>query len=105
MSEPAARRSAGRSGAASVYDLRFDELERSAKDAIWREVGRFLQRRYIPPSAKVMDIATDAGYFIRNITADERWASDLRDTSPSMPEGVISVGAVRRASARQHHCA
>ena len=72
----------------SIYDLRFGERERSAKDAIWREIGRFLQRRYIPESSKVMDIATDAGYFIRNIRAAERWASDLRDTSASMPDGV-----------------
>lgn len=93
MSEPAAGRSPDRSGAASVYDLRFDALERGAKDAIWREVGRFLQHRYIPESAKVIDIATDVGYFIRNITADERWASDLRDTSPNMPEGVRFIQA------------
>jgi ubiquinone/menaquinone biosynthesis C-methylase UbiE len=73
---------------ASVYDLRFGERERSAKEAVWREIGRFLQRRYIPGSSKVLDIATDEGYFIRNIAAAERWASDLRDTSSSMPDGV-----------------
>ena len=83
---PTARRAD--SGHASVYDLRFGERERSAKEAVWREIGRFLQRRYIPQSSKVLDIATDEGYFIRNITAAERWASDLRDTSSSMPDGV-----------------
>jgi SAM-dependent methyltransferase len=73
---------------ATVYDLRFGERERSAKEAVWREIGRFLQRRYIPAASKVMDVATDTGYFIRNINAAERWATDLRDTSASMPEGV-----------------
>lgn len=73
---------------ASVYDLRFGEKERSRKEGVWREIGRFLQRRYIPESSRVLDVATDLGYFIRNITAAERWASDLRDTSASMPEGV-----------------
>ncbi len=76
------------SGQSSVYDLRFGEKERSAKEAVWREICRFLQRRFIPESSKVLDVATDTGYFIRNITAAERWASDLRDTSASMPEGV-----------------
>lgn len=88
-SEPPVRQSAGEH--ASVYDLRFGERERSAKEAVWREIGRFLQRRYIPESSKVLDIATDAGYFIRNITAAERWASDLRDTSAHMPVGVRFV--------------
>jgi len=73
---------------ATVYDLRFGERERSAKEAVWREIGRFLQRRYIPAASKVMDVATDTGYFIRNINAAERWATDLRDTSASMPDGV-----------------
>jgi len=84
--EPQIRRSAAEHP--SVYDLRFGERERSAKEGVWREICRFLQRRYIPESSKVLDIATDAGYFIRNISAAERWASDLRDTSASMPDGV-----------------
>jgi SAM-dependent methyltransferase len=90
-SEPPVRQSAGEH--ASVYDLRFGERERSAKEAVWREIGRFLQRRYIPESSRVLDIATDVGYFIRNITAAERWASDLRDTSTSMPDGVRFIQA------------
>ena len=88
---PAKRSAANVAGPASVYDLRFGERERSAKEGVWREICRFLQRRYIPPTAKVMDVATDVGYFIRNITAAERWASDLRDTSASMDDGVRFV--------------
>ena len=78
-------------GTQSLYDLRFGEGERSAKDAVWREICRFLQRRYIAPTARVMDIATDLGYFIRNVSAGERWASDMRDTSGSMPADVHFV--------------
>ncbi len=85
---PTRRRAVDPSGHSSVYDLRFGERERSAKEAVWREIGRFLQGRYIPDSSKVLDVATDIGYFIRNIRAAERWASDLRDTSASMPEDV-----------------
>ena len=90
--EPHARRTAvDADGQTSVYDLRFGEQERSAKEAVWREIGRFLQRRYIPEGSRVIDIATDRGYFIRNITAAERWATDLRDTSANMPDGVRFV--------------
>lgn len=90
--DPAVRRSAIESqGHRSLYDLRFGEGDRSAKDEVWREICRFLQQRYIAPSASVMDVATDRGYFIRNVTSAERWASDARDTSGSMPPDVHFV--------------
>src|SRR5881409_2932354 len=75
-----------------VYDLRFDERDRAAKDAIWKELGTFFQR-YIRPGARVIDIACDAGYFIRNIRARERWATDIRPVESSLPEDVHFVRA------------
>ncbi len=75
-----------------VYDLRFDEKDKAAKDAIWRELGKFFQR-YIEPEAKVIDIACDAGYFIRNIHARERWATDIRPVADELPRDVHFVRA------------
>jgi SAM-dependent methyltransferase len=75
-----------------VYDLRFDERDRRAKDAIWRELGRFFQR-YIAAGARVIDIACDAGYFIRNVQAGERWATDIRNVEAALPEDVRFVRA------------
>jgi len=75
-----------------IYDLRFDETDRAAKDAIWRELGRFFQR-YIKPDARVIDIACDAGYFIRNIRARERWATDIRSVEDQLPKDVRFVHA------------
>jgi len=75
-----------------VYDLRFDEKDKAAKDAIWRELGRFFQR-YIEPDARVIDIACDAGYFIRNIQARERWATDIRPVGNELPRDVHFVRA------------
>jgi SAM-dependent methyltransferase len=87
--EPPIRRSAAdAAGPGSIYDLRFGERERSAKEGVWLEICRFLQRRYIPETSKILDVGTDVGYFIRNIRGAERWASDLRDTSASMDDGV-----------------
>ena len=91
--DPPRRGIAHSAGLDSIYDLRFGEAERSRKAGVWREICGFLQRRYIPESSRVMDVATDLGYFIGNITAAERWASDLRDTSATMPEGVHFVQA------------
>ena len=75
-----------------VYERRFDEEDRAAKDAIWRELGRFLQR-YIPSNGRVLDIACDRGYFIRNVRAGERWATDIRDVRESLPADVRFVQA------------
>jgi len=75
-----------------VYGLRFDEKDKAAKDAIWRELGKFFQR-YIEPEAKVIDIACDAGYFIRNIHARERWATDIRPVADELPRDVHFVRA------------
>jgi len=75
-----------------VYDLRFDDRERAAKDAIWRELGKFFQR-YIEPGARIIDIACDEGYFIRNVHARERWATDIRAVESSLPSDVRFVRA------------
>lgn len=75
-----------------VYDLRFNAADTAAKHAIWRELGRFLQR-YITPEARVVDIACDAGYFIRNVKAAERWATDVRDVESALPADVRFVHA------------
>ena len=75
-----------------VYELRFDQADHATKDAIWRELGRYLQR-YIKPDARVVDIACDVGYFIRNIRAGERWATDIRDVGSALPSDVRFVRA------------
>ena len=75
-----------------VYELRFNEADHATKDAIWRELGKYLQR-YIVPGARVVDIACDIGYFIRNIQAAERWATDIRDVGGSLPAEVRFVHA------------
>jgi SAM-dependent methyltransferase len=73
-----------------LYDARFDEREATAKDAVWREIVRFLAR-YIDPGAPVMDLACDRGHFIRHVTASERWATDIRDMRSALPEDIRFV--------------
>jgi SAM-dependent methyltransferase len=75
-----------------VYEQRFDEQDQARKEAIWRELGKFLQR-YIAADARVVDIACDLGYFIRNIRAAERWATDIRDVGATLPPDVHFIRA------------
>jgi SAM-dependent methyltransferase len=75
-----------------VYEHRFDEEDQARKQAIWRELGRFFQR-YIGADARVVDIACDLGYFIRNVHAGERWATDIRDVGATLPPDVHFIRA------------
>ena len=76
--------------AEDVYARRFPAEEARAKDRVWREVARWLQR-FVPADARVLDVACDRGYFIRNVTARERWATDLRDVSADLTDEVRFV--------------
>lgn len=75
-----------------LYEARFDEREVSAKDAVWHEIVRFLQR-YVDPEAPLLDLACDRGHFIRWVRATERWASDIRDMREALPKDVRFVQA------------
>lgn len=54
---------------------------------MWREIARFLQR-FVPPDSVVLELAAGEGMFSSSITARERWATDIRDTSRHMPAEV-----------------
>lgn len=75
-----------------LYAARFDEREVSAKDAVWHEIVRYLQR-FIDPSAPLLDIACDRGHFVRWAVAAERWATDIRDVGALLPPDVRFVQA------------
>jgi 2-polyprenyl-3-methyl-5-hydroxy-6-metoxy-1,4-benzoquinol methylase len=57
---------------------------------VWIPLARYLQR-YVPRDGAVLDIATDRGHFIRNISAAERWATDVRDASAHIPDPIRFV--------------
>jgi SAM-dependent methyltransferase len=74
-----------------LYTRRFRSRDALAKDAIWRELGRYLGDRFVPRGGAVLDLACDQGYFIRHVSAAERWASDIRDVSRYLPDDVHFV--------------
>jgi 2-polyprenyl-3-methyl-5-hydroxy-6-metoxy-1,4-benzoquinol methylase len=76
----------------ALYGDRFDADAERRKDAIWREIAAHLQR-YVPSDASVLDVGCDRGYFIRNIRARERWATDARDMRAALPADVVFVRA------------
>lgn len=74
----------------SIYRARFGERESPQKDAVWREICRYLQR-FVVPGAPVLDVACDRGEFIRHVEAPEKWAVDLRDVGRWLGDGVRFV--------------
>lgn len=73
-----------------IYAHRFAAEEASAKNGVWREVAAYLAR-WVPRDGAVLDVACDEGYFIRNTTARERWATDVREVSDRLPPDVRFV--------------
>jgi len=74
----------------SVYRQRFSEREEASKRQIWAEIGRYLQR-FVPTGARVLDIGSDSGYFVESIEAQQKVATDVRDVSGTLPDGVAFV--------------
>jgi SAM-dependent methyltransferase len=70
-----------------VYRARFDERSQRGKMSVWRELSRYLGR-WVRSDRPVLDLACDAGYFIRHVDAEERWATDIRDVSALLPRDV-----------------
>jgi len=83
-----------------LYRHRFSEDDAARKLAVWAEIVAFLAR-WIPRDAAVLDIACDEGYFIRNVSAPERWATDIRDVGGALGKGIrfVQVDGLALASA------
>jgi SAM-dependent methyltransferase len=82
--------SAPQESVARVYERRFTDREAERKHLLWKEICRHLQR-YVDPHWRVLDLACDRGYFIENIAAADRWATDLRDVSGFLSDSIHFV--------------
>ena len=60
-----------------LYEVRFSERERAAKDAIWAVLCEDYFQQFIPESSTVLDIACGYGEFIRHIRAARKLAIDM----------------------------
>ena len=76
----------------TIYATRFDHAAESRKLALWREIVHAIER-LVPLGDAVLDVACDQGYFIRNVRAKERWATDVRDLSATFGGDIGFVRA------------
>jgi SAM-dependent methyltransferase len=59
-----------------LYDYRFRDVNQAARDAVWREVARYVHGCMGLPE-RVLDPAAGRGEFISAVPAAERWGVDL----------------------------
>ena len=74
-----------------LYEVRFDEREVSQKDAVWREIVAYSSgssSRMARCSTSPATAATSS----RFVNARERWATDIRDVSASLPPESVRPG-------------
>ena len=75
-----------------VYAHRYSVESQRDRARIWPEIVRYLER-WIDPAKPVLDVACDRGYFIRNVRAAERWATDVRNLASEFPRDIRFVQA------------
>ena len=71
----------------AMYGRRFSHRQDRVRRRMWAEIARFLQR-HVPDGAHVLDIAADKGHLLAGIRADVKIATDIRDTSDQLPDGI-----------------
>jgi len=59
-----------------LYEYRFRDVNQAARNAVWREVARYVHGRMGLPE-RVLDPAAGRGEFITAVPAAERWGVDL----------------------------
>jgi ubiquinone/menaquinone biosynthesis C-methylase UbiE len=74
-------------GLSELYQARFSQRERAAKDAIWQVLCQDYFQQFVRPDATVLDIACGYGEFIRHIQAGRKLAIDL---NPGVGTGLPS---------------
>jgi hypothetical protein len=59
-----------------LYEYRFRDVDQAGKQAVWREIARYVHARMGAPE-RMLDPAAGRGEFIRSVPAAERWAIDM----------------------------
>jgi SAM-dependent methyltransferase len=59
-----------------LYEYRFRDVDQASRQAVWREIARYVHGRMAAPQ-RVLDPAAGRGEFITAVPAAERWGVDL----------------------------
>jgi hypothetical protein len=76
-----------------IYQYRFKETNRVAKDAVWNEISRWIYEQMGRPK-RVLDPAAGEMEFLKNIPATEKWGVDLQEPA-SLQLRAMSNNGIR----------
>lgn len=62
-----------------LYSYRFREIDQAAREAVWREIARYLTEQVLDRPQRLLDPAAGRREFIAAAPAPERWAVDAVD--------------------------
>lgn len=86
-----------------LYDYRFRGVDQASRQAVWREIARYVHARMDRPDT-VLDPAAGRGEFISAVPAAERWAVDLVSQGDLESAGVkLIVADIRDAELPAGH--
>jgi SAM-dependent methyltransferase len=71
-----------------LYEYRFRDVDQASRQAVWREISRYVHARMGGPQ-RVLDPAAGRGEFIASVPAAERWGVDL------VRQGDLEAAGVR----------
>ena len=83
----------GKAGLGELYDAYFKTRFGfdPRRDKVWTEVVRWIQARYIPADARVLDCGAGYCNFINNVTAAERHALDVFTGFPAFAASGVKT--------------
>lgn len=73
-----------------LYAYRFRDVDQASREAVWREIARYIYSRLGKPNS-VLDPAAGRGEFIRCIPAEDRWGVDLVSQGDLESAGVKMI--------------
>jgi SAM-dependent methyltransferase len=73
-----------------LYNYRFRDVDQASREAVWREIARYIYGRLGEPKS-VLDPAAGRGEFIKAVPASERWGVDLVSQGDLESAGVKMI--------------
>lgn len=74
-----------------IYTRRFSDQENQSREYVWSILCKDFFQKYISPTASVLDIGAGDGYFIKQISAAQKYALDLSPHARELEKHGVKV--------------
>jgi len=74
-----------------IYQRRFEGIDKAAKEAVWKEISRWIYERMGKPRS-VLDPAAGEMEFLKSIPAPEKWGVDAMEPNAAQRSAISKDG-------------